>query len=111
MLPEIAPRRIPTTSRAAPRGFGEKYCTLSGTLSHSLASLPRTFLQSEFDPAAARRQGSLPLAALARDAPGALSASFYMIPGRLSYPLYILHYPLTRVFSKAGGVARRAMES
>ena len=36
----------------------------------------------------------------ARDAPGPRATSFYLFLGRLSYPLYILHYPLIRVFSR-----------
>jgi peptidoglycan/LPS O-acetylase OafA/YrhL len=39
------------------------------------------------------------ISAGARDTPGTLATSFYLFLGRLSYPLYILHYPLIRVFS------------
>ena len=34
----------------------------------------------------------------ALDAPGPRMTSFYLFLGRLSYPLYILHYPLIRIF-------------
>jgi peptidoglycan/LPS O-acetylase OafA/YrhL len=36
----------------------------------------------------------------ALDAPGPRATSIYLFLGRLSYPLYILHYPLIRLFSK-----------
>ena len=35
----------------------------------------------------------------ALDVPGPRMTSFYLFLGRLSYPLYILHYPLVHVFS------------
>ena len=37
--------------------------------------------------------------AAALDAPGPRTTAIYLFLGRLSYPLYILHYPLIRVFS------------
>jgi peptidoglycan/LPS O-acetylase OafA/YrhL len=36
----------------------------------------------------------------ARDAPGPRSTAFFLFVGRLAYPLYILHYPVLRVFIK-----------
>jgi peptidoglycan/LPS O-acetylase OafA/YrhL len=36
----------------------------------------------------------------ARDAPGARYTSFCLFAGRLAYPLYILHYPVLRLFIK-----------